>query len=79
MAKRFIITYDDGSPEQTVSLKGRALVEAERAGLKLDGDSPLESTFRLAHIASGSTEDFDSWLDRVDEVAPVKEVEPGEH
>ena len=65
---KFDVTFEDGT-EETFSVKPKHLLKAERTG----GIEPnVESSFRLAWMASNSTEKFEEWLDTVDEITPTE-------
>ena len=73
---KYTITYDDGHTE-TVKVKPRHYTKAERCGRSVATDSSLENSFYLAWLAvggDGTVEDFDEWLNVVDDV--VSETEP---
>lgn len=66
---KFVITFDDGT-EETFPVKPKHLLKAERTG---GVEASVESSFRLAWLASGSDQDFDDWLDTVAEISPGDE------
>lgn len=66
MATKFtIITGDD---EVTVAVKPKHILQSERDDSDL---SPVEGTYRLAWMASGSALPFDEWIDGVDDIIPI--------
>lgn len=62
-----------GDQETILKVKPKHIVLSERDGF---GKEPsVESTYRMAWIASGTDLDFDEWLDLVDEIDPIFEDE----
>ena len=71
---KFTVAYEGGE-EETYAVRPKHLVLAERNG---GVEATVESSFKLAWLASGSKMDFDTWLDTVDEISPVDESEEPE-
>jgi hypothetical protein len=69
---KFAIKFEDGS-DAVYAVKPKHLLKAERTG---GVEANVESSFRLAWLASGSDAEFEEWLDTVDEIAPAEEEEP---
>lgn len=66
MATQFKITIGDNS--ETFTVKPKHVLHAER---KFKDMEPVEGTYRLAWLASGTSEDFDDWMDSVDDIEPI--------
>lgn len=64
---KFVVKFEDGT-EETFPVKPKHLLKAERTG---GVEANVESSFRLAWLASNSTEEFEAWLDTVDEILPA--------
>jgi hypothetical protein len=66
MATKFTIVT--GETSETFTVKPGHILRSEREG---KDDSPIESTYRLAWYASGSTLGFDEWINGVDDIIPI--------
>jgi hypothetical protein len=66
MSTKFTIIT--GDTEETFTVKPGHILRSERDG---DDVSPVESTYRLAWYACGSTLPFDEWIDSVDDIVPI--------
>ena len=67
MATQFKITKS--GKEEIVTVKPKHVLRSEREGGI--AEASVESTFRLAYFASGSTQDFDEWIEDVDDITPI--------
>jgi hypothetical protein len=68
---KFKVTYEDGGTD-TYKVKPKHILSVERNG---GVDTTVEATYKLAHLASGSAEDFETWLNSVDDLQPEVEGE----
>lgn len=68
---KFAVKYEDGT-DAVYPVKPKHLLKAERSG---GVEANVESSFRLAWLASGADESFEDWLEGVEEIAPAEEVE----
>jgi hypothetical protein len=77
MATKFKITVRD--TVTTVAVKPKHILQSEREQKQNDLD-PVEATYRLAWMASGSDLGFEEWLDTVDDIDPIlpPDAEDGE-
>lgn len=68
MATKFkIITGED---EVTVSVRPGHILRIEREEQEQEL-SPVESTYRMAWMASGTTTPFEEWIESVDDIIPI--------
>lgn len=65
MARRITVAYEDGTTE-TVEVKPKHLIAAERLIGKAIDQHGVEATFMAAWKASRSAVKFDAWLDTVE-------------
>jgi hypothetical protein len=65
----FKITYEDGT-EVVVEAMPKHLLKAERVGKNKPN---LDSTYYLVHLASGSDEPIDAWLEKVRNIEPIND------
>jgi hypothetical protein len=70
MATKFKITIGDSTEIYTV--KPKHVLRAER---DFDEASPVESTYQLAWLASGTEVPFEEWIDVVDDIDPILDGE----
>ena len=66
---KFKVTFDNGS-EETFKVKPRHILAVERNG---GVETTVEASYKLAHLASGSSDDFDAWLESVEDIQPEVE------
>ena len=71
MATRFIVTENGEDTVYTVKPKHILKIERESGGLEAN----IESSYKLAYLATGSELSFDDWLDGVDDIEPMDEDE----
>jgi hypothetical protein len=70
---KFKVTYEDGFTE-TYKVKPKHILAVERDGGGME--STVESTYKLAHLASDTSEDFEFWMNRVEDIEPEIQGEP---
>lgn len=70
MARQVTINYEDGS-EDTVALKPKHLIAAERLIKGAVDQHGIEATFMAAWKATRSSLKFDAWLDTVENLEEV--------
>lgn len=63
---RFKITTPDG--EVLVKVKPKHILKTERLG---SVEASAESTYRLAWLASETDQEFDEWIESVDDIEPL--------
>ena len=71
MATRFKVMADGEETVYTVKPKHILKIERESGGLEAN----IESSYKLAYLATGSELSFDDWLDGVDDLEPMDEDE----
>jgi len=69
MATVFQVTYEDGVVAD-VRVKPRHILTVERTGGSLD--ATIEASYKLAWLASQSTDSFEDWLDGVEDIEPLE-------
>lgn len=65
MTKFTIVRGDEST---TVSIKPRHILRIER---EFNEASPVETTYLMAWMASGTTQAFEEWMDDIDEIVPI--------
>ncbi len=71
MATRFMVLQNGEETVYTVKPKHILKVERETGGLEAN----IESSYKLAFLATGSELSFEEWLDGVDDIEPMDEDE----
>lgn len=71
MATRFVVSENGEETVYTVKPKHILKIERESGGLEAN----IESSYKLAYLATGSDKSFDEWLDGVDDIEPMDEDE----
>lgn len=71
MATRFKVLEGDTATVYTVKPKHILKIERESGGIQAD----IESSYKLAWLATGTSEKFEEWLDHVDDIEPIDEDE----
>jgi len=67
MATVFKVTYEDGAISD-VRVKPRHILTVERTGGSLD--ATIEASYKLAWLASQTSESFEDWRVGVDDIEP---------
>jgi hypothetical protein len=57
-----------GEESTTVAIKPRHILRIER---EFNDASPVETTYLMAWMASGTTTPFEEWMDDIDEIIPI--------
>lgn len=71
MARQISVVYEDGTSE-TVEVRPKHLIAAERLIGKAIDQHGVEATFMAAWKASRSAMKFDAWLDTVENLVELK-------
>ncbi len=71
MATRFMVLQNGEETVYTVKPKHILKIERESGGLEAN----IESSYKLAFLATGSELSFEEWLDGVDDIEPMDEDE----
>jgi hypothetical protein len=67
---KFTVVFEDGTSEIfKVRPKDILRIERESGGLS----ASVESSYKLAWMASGTKDGFEEWLDTVEDIEPVDE------